>query len=103
MLEGVKPTTERSMSGHPPVAAAGLLATRLLPFIPPLALFAAIYAFAVNVPYGDEWDLIPTVERLHDGTLSWIHLASEPGMMVLRMVMAPIALATDFDVTAQMY
>jgi hypothetical protein len=83
-------------------AAASLLASRLVPLLPPLAVLAAIYLFAVNVPYGGEWDLIPLLESLRDGTSSWAHLVSDRTMAV-KLVAAPLAWATDFNVIAHMY
>jgi hypothetical protein len=84
-------------------SAAGLLAARLLPFIPAVALVVAIYLFSVNVPYGDEWSSIPFVERLQDGTWSWAQFMSEPAMETTGLVTAPLAWITDFNVIASMY
>jgi hypothetical protein len=80
-----------------------LLVARLLPLIPPVGLLAAIYAFAVNVPYGSEWDLIPIVAHLEDRTLSWAQFASGSAITGARIVTAALASPTKFNVTTHMY
>jgi hypothetical protein len=80
--------------------------TRLLAFIPSLAILVSIRAFAVNVPYRDEWDLVPFAIRLYQRTLTFGDLwsqSNEHRMAAVKLIMAPLILLTDFDVTAQMY
>jgi hypothetical protein len=84
-------------------ATAHLLAARLLPWSPAVVLAAGIYLFAVNVPYGQEWNWIPLVLRLQDGNLSWAQFLSDPAIVAGGVVVAPLAVATHFNAKAQMY
>ena len=42
----------------------------ILPFIPPVLAAGIIMFFARNVPIGDQWDFIPTMEKMFNGTLT---------------------------------
>jgi len=79
---------------------------RLLAFIPPLAVLASIRAFAVNVPYRDEWDLVPFAIGVQRGTSTfgdfWMQ-SNEHRIAAVKLIMAPLILLMDFDVTAHMY
>jgi len=82
------------------------LGRALPPLIPPLVLLPIIAAHAVNVPHWDEWDLIPFVVALRDGSLRladvWMQ-HNEHRIAAVKLIMAPLVGATDFDVTAMMY
>ena len=75
------------------------LAAILLPLIPPLALLAGIRTFAVNVPYWDEWDLVPFIIGLRDRTLTfadfWMQL-NEHRIVTVKLIMAPLILLNRF-------
>jgi hypothetical protein len=76
------------------------------PLIPPLVLLSLIAAHAVNVPRWDEWDLLPFVLALRDGTVGladfWAQ-HNEHRLTAVKLLLAPLVLATDFDVRAMMY
>ena len=38
-------------------------------FLPAMALIADIHRFAVNVPFMDDWQFVPLLERAMNGTL----------------------------------
>jgi hypothetical protein len=78
----------------------------LLALMPPAVLLAFVRAFAVNVPRWDEWDLVPFVVSLRTGTLRFADLwaqHNEHRIASVKLIMAPLILATDFDVRAHMY
>jgi len=39
--------------------------------VPPLFLTALVIGYAVNVPYGDLWELVPMIQNYHQGTLGF--------------------------------
>jgi hypothetical protein len=81
-------------------------AARTLPLFPPLALLWAIASHAVNVPRWDDWGVIPFVVALRDGSLTiadfWAQ-HNEHRIAAVKLILVPLMLATDFDVTAMMY
>ena len=82
------------------------LVRALPPLVPPLILLSAIAAHAVNVPRWDDWDVIPFVVALRDGSLGFADFwaqHNEHRIGAVKLILAPLALATDFDVTAMMY
>ena len=78
----------------------------MLPLVPPLVLLPLIAAHAVNVPRWDEWDLLPFVLALRDGTVGladfWAQ-HNEHRLTAVKLLLTPLVLATDFDVRAMMY
>ena len=82
------------------------LARALPPLIPPLILLATIATHAVNVPRWDDFGVIPFVVHLRDGTLKfddfWAQ-HNEHRIAAVKLILAPLMLATDFDVRAMMY
>lgn len=96
--------------GEPPASRARAWRSSLVrvlpPLIPPLVLLAAIATHAVNVPRWDDWDIIPFVVALRDGSLGFADFwaqHNEHRIGAVKLILAPLALATDFDVTAMMY
>ncbi len=78
----------------------------LPPLVPPLILLSAIAAHAVNVPRWDDWGLIPFVVALRDGSLGFADFwaqHNEHRIAAVKLILAPLVLATDFDVKAMMY
>lgn len=43
--------------------------------LPALMTLGVIFAFSVDVPYGDDWDLVPILARMNSGTLTLHDLA----------------------------
>ena len=43
----------------------------LVGFLPAMALLADIHRFAVNVPFMDDWQFVPLLERAMNGTLTF--------------------------------
>src|SRR4029453_9266920 len=52
-----------------PKLATGLLI--LLGVLPAALLLADIHSFAVNVPFMDDWQFVPLLEKAKEGTLSF--------------------------------
>jgi hypothetical protein len=81
-------------------------APRALSLVPPLVLLCAIAAHAVNVPRWDDWGLVPFVLALRDGSLGFADFwaqHNEHRIAAVKLILVPLMLATDFDVTAMMY
>ena len=60
----------------------------------------------MNVPRWDDWDVIPFVVALRDGSLGFADFwaqHNEHRIAAVKLLLAPLALATDFDVKAMMY
>jgi hypothetical protein len=87
-------------------AFPGVWLSRALPLVPPIALLFLIRAFAVNVPFWDEWVEMPFVLAVKNGTVKAAHFwaqHNEHRIAAVKLIMFPVILATDFDVTALMY
>ena len=71
--------TQESGAGHrftriifrPIVGKASLI---FLGVLPAMALLADIHRFAVNVPFMDDWQFVPLLERARNGTLTFQEL-----------------------------
>ena len=91
-------------SRHPRRAAAAAAWAATL--LPPLAILALIDRLAVNIPFQDDWDMLPVVTKWRAGTLSagdfW-QQHSEHRVAGLKAFVWTIGSVTDFDVIAQMY
>jgi len=83
-------------------AAAAVWAATLLP---PFAILALLDRLAVNMPFQDDWDMLPVVTKWRAGTLSagdfW-QQHSEHRVAGLKAFIWTIGNLTDFDVITQM-
>src|SRR5687767_2659922 len=88
------------------LASVQFVFARIIALIPAMALLAAIGAFSVNVPNGEEWDLVPVALGLRGGIATdangWPP-SSHPIEGVSRRIMAAFAAYTAFNVKAWMY
>ena len=74
--------------------------------IPALATTAFIAAFGTNVPFWDEWDMAGLLEKLarHAATLAdFVAPQSEHRFVVPKLILAPLALETHWNVTAELW
>src|SRR5215471_17800442 len=46
----------------------------LLSLVPLAVLCAIVWRAYVDVPVADEWEIVPRLQRLHDGTFSWLDI-----------------------------
>jgi len=77
-----------------------------LAVLPPLAVALLIAFFGTNVPFWDEWDLATLLEKLarHQATLAdFFVLQSEHRFVVPKLILAPLALATHWNVIAELW
>jgi len=74
--------------------------------IPALATALFIALFGTNVPFWDEWDLADLLEKLahHGATLAdFVAPQSEHRFIIPKLIMAPLALQTHWNVTAELW
>jgi hypothetical protein len=74
--------------------------------IPPLATALFIACYGTNVPFWDEWDLAPLLEKIahRQATLAdFFLLQSEHRFVIPKLILAPLALATHWNVTAELW
>jgi hypothetical protein len=82
------------------------LALGLLAAAPPLAALVVITRLRVNVPWGDDWDLIPAVLRAMNGRLEWTDLWSqhnEHRMVLVKVIVIALAGLNRFDLRAELW
>ncbi len=85
-------------------APAPPLRTRYLPWvlaaIPFFYLIFAVVKYSVEVPFWDQWDLVPFLAKLHQGTLTFADLYSqhnEHRILFPRIIMLALARVTDWN------
>ncbi|HZS38481.1 MAG TPA: hypothetical protein VFF06_16715, partial [Polyangia bacterium] len=64
--------------------------------VPAIALAAFVWRFGVDVPYWDQWELVPLLKGAHDGTLraaDFFALHNEHRLVVPRLIMLGLAMA----------
>jgi hypothetical protein len=74
--------------------------------LPPALCWAYVVSFGVNVPYYDDWSLVPLLDAARAGTLSLATLASdETGhrLLVPKVVMLGLAALTRWDLRAELF
>jgi hypothetical protein len=74
--------------------------------IPPLATALFIACYGTNVPFWDEWDLAPLLETLahHQAAFAdFFQPQSEHRFVFPKLILAPLALATHWNVTAELW
>lgn len=85
-----------------PPTSAGLL-RRVIAYVDviPIALMVAItFLFTVEVPMSDDWDFVPIIQKMKDGTLDWNTLDTPYGghkIAVPYLVLGGIAIATHWN------
>ena len=78
----------------------------LLAAAPPLVALVVIARLRVNVPWGDDWDLIPVVLRAMHGRLEWADLWSqhnEHRMVLVKAIVITLAGLNRFDLRAELW
>ncbi len=105
-VEAKESPTRRAFSAiilHPIVGKALLI---FLGVLPALFLLADIRAFAVNVPFMDDWQFVPLLEKAKNGTLSFQDLWAphdEHRLFLPRIIIIASMFATGGDYRVQSY
>ena len=87
-----------------PIVVKALLI--FLGVLPALVLLANIRAFAVNVPFMDDWQFVPLLEKAKNGTLTFQELCAphdEHRLLLARIIIIASMFATGGDYRAQSY
>jgi len=74
--------------------------------LPAMALLADIYRFAVNVPFMDDWQFVPLLEKAKNGTLTFQELWAphdEHRLLLPRITIIASMFASGGDYRAQSY
>lgn len=74
--------------------------------LPAAATAAVILRYGLNFPYADEWELVPYLVAMQDGTLTLHQLQAqhnEHRMLVPRLVMLALASVTGWDIRAELW
>src|SRR5438128_1219761 len=74
--------------------------------LPALLPFNFVYRFGVNLPYWDQWELVPLLAKLHDGQLTLADLTAqhnEHRIFFPRLIMLGLATLTRYNTVAEMY
>ena len=86
-----------------PSVIAGFLrrhAAKLLASLPPIFLLLVLVRFAVDVPFLDQWELVPLLEKLYGGTLSfadmWVQ-HNEHRILFPRFIMLGLAWVSNWN------
>jgi hypothetical protein len=75
-------------------------------FLPVLFTIVFIYAFAVDAPFGDQWEVVPALMHMEAGHLQWSDIyrqhneAFVPVSMAVTLLLAKV---THYDVVAEAY
>ena len=72
--------------------------------LPALVLLAYIRAFAVNIPFMDDWQFVPLLEKAKNGTLTFEELCAphdEHRLLLPRIIIIASMFATGGDYRAQ--
>jgi hypothetical protein len=106
-------SSEAQQSGYGRLVSAivfrPILGKALLIFLavlPALLLLADIRAFAVNVPFMDDWQFVPLLEKARNGTLTFQELFAphdEHRLLLPRIIIIASMFATGGDYRAQSY
>lgn len=76
----------------------------ILTFLPFVFLLACIFRFAIDMPYMDEWDIVPILQKFFEGSLTLGDLFAqhnEGRVFFPRLVLIPLAYFTDWNINAE--
>lgn len=89
-------------SGNRPRRVSPLgIAIAILSALPLIALCFIVVRYAVDLPLGDEWSMVPVIQAADNGSLSLNHLTkqqAEHRAPVTRLILLMLIRATDWDV-----
>ena len=74
--------------------------------LPPILTLSMIHQFAVNVPFWDEWDLVPFLVKIHNADLSFADFwaqHNEHRLASVKLLILPLAILTHYNVIAQSF
>src|SRR6476469_10077900 len=78
----------------------------LVALLPAVALLADIHRFAVNVPFMDDWQFVPLLERARNGTLTFQELWAphdEHRLLLPRLIIIASMFAIHGDYRVQCF
>lgn len=81
------------------------LSLLFLYLVPLGALIGMVLILGVNIPYGDQWTLIPYFEKADAGNVSFIDLLkqhNEHRLFVPRIIFSTLAFATNWNIKSEM-
>ncbi|HSC75030.1 MAG TPA: hypothetical protein VLB90_02195, partial [Pseudomonadales bacterium] len=73
-------------------------------WLPPLITLSLVLALHVDVPYYDQWDLLPLLDAYYQGTLQWQDLLQPHNGHILllpKIVMLGLAILTQWNTLAE--
>jgi len=73
---------------------------------PPLSILYLIHTLAVNVPYWDEWELVPLIAKLYAGTLTFADFwrqHNEHRVVFPKLILLGLARLSGWNVVAEIY
>jgi hypothetical protein len=79
---------------------------RLVPFLPMLLIVWAIGRYGVDLPYWDEWALVPHLEKAATGVMPWADLwrvHNEHRLFVPQVLLVLLALISDWNLRAELW
>lgn len=81
------------------------LAAKVLTALPPLALAPMVWAWGVDLPYWDQWALVPHLEAVARGDWPWADLwrqHNEHRLFFPQVIMLGLAQLTDWNIRVEM-
>ena len=75
-------------------------------FVPAILLLICVSKYGVNVPYGDEWIMIPLLAKFHDHQLTFadlFHQHNEHRILLPKLVYLAFGAFTHWNLHAEMY
>lgn len=73
-------------------------------WLPPLVILTLVLTLHIDVPYHDQWDLLPLLHQHYQGTLQWQDLLQPHNGHILllpKIVMLGLAVLTHWNTTAE--
>lgn len=78
----------------------------LLILILPLCILYLINLYGINVPFWDEWELVPLLKKAHTGELTFLDIVAqhnEHRILFPRLIMLTLALKTNWNIMYELY
>lgn len=81
-------------------------AARVIVFLPVFLTAVIVLSFAVDLPYQDQWDLLPALRHMQEGRLQWTDIYAQHNealVLVPQTLSLLLAKVTRFNVQAEAY
>lgn len=75
-------------------------------FIPPFIIFSLVSYYGVAVPFWDQWELVPLLQKLQEGKISFIDLwqqHNEHRIFFPKLVMLGLAWLSNWNIMLELY